>query len=105
MDLELHQKAMEKLQGEEERIEEAMGWIEAVTGIQKVGEFPDCLKSGKMLCALANTLRPGIIDKVNERPIPLLERVSKPLYFILFCLFVWFRFVRLVVCLAFIVLH
>ena len=92
MDLELHKKAQEKLHGEEERIKQAMEWIEKVSGMQRVGEFPDCLKSGKMLCALANALRPGmsslssyswclrfhsgIIPHVNERPIPLQERVS-----------------------------
>ena len=60
MDLELHKKAQEKLHGEEERIKQAMEWIEKVSGMQRVGEFPDCLKSGKMLCALANALRPGM---------------------------------------------
>jgi hypothetical protein len=43
-----------------------------VTGV--AGLF-DCLKSGRLLCEVANKVRPGIIPKIHIRPIPLMEQV------------------------------
>jgi len=74
MDLELSQKTEKKLEESTQRIENAMKWIEDVTGEKRKLPFPDCLKSGRVLCTLANAIWPGIIKDIHVRPITLLER-------------------------------
>jgi len=48
--------------------------IKDVLKEEKTIEFPDDLKSGKLLCRLINVVRPGMISKIHDAPIPLLER-------------------------------
>ncbi len=46
LDKELRERDMEKLKENERLVNDAMQWIEAVTGEKGVGSFPDNLKSG-----------------------------------------------------------
>ncbi|KAL6041527.1 calponin [Balamuthia mandrillaris] len=86
LDAELAHKA--KQQMEPERVKAALRWVYQVAKrpLPKEGFSPsdlltlDCLKSGKLLCAVANAIRPGIIPRVNQRPIPLMERENLQLY-------------------------
>eukprot|EP01050_Picozoa_sp_SAG11_P022184 SAG11_NODE_4126_length_2049_cov_1.605735_2_plen_222_part_00 len=45
-----------------------------MTGIAIEGELHDALRSGVMLCTLANTLRAGTIPKVSESALPFPQR-------------------------------
>jgi len=50
---------------------EVTEWIEAVSGEKKGDQvFGDWLKDGKVLCKLANTIKPGSTKKVNESTMP-----------------------------------
>eukprot|EP00005_Dracoamoeba_jomungandri_P014294 CAMPEP_0174267818 /NCGR_PEP_ID=MMETSP0439-20130205/35002_1 /TAXON_ID=0 /ORGANISM="Stereomyxa ramosa, Strain Chinc5" /LENGTH=358 /DNA_ID=CAMNT_0015355539 /DNA_START=103 /DNA_END=1176 /DNA_ORIENTATION=- len=80
LDAELSATTESKLR--ESQVDKAIAWIEAVTGIKGVGEFPDNLKSGKLLCELMNCIAPGIIPKINERPIALYERENITKYLV-----------------------
>lgn len=56
-------------------IEPMCKWLYEVVGEEATDQqFPDSLKSGRLLCALMNKLWPGIIPDVHTRPIALLER-------------------------------
>eukprot|EP01114_Cavostelium_apophysatum_P010520 TRINITY_DN2435_c0_g1_i5.p1 TRINITY_DN2435_c0_g1~~TRINITY_DN2435_c0_g1_i5.p1 ORF type:complete len:572 (-),score=160.50 TRINITY_DN2435_c0_g1_i5:82-1797(-) len=54
-------------------------WISDVTD-ELVYDVYESLKSGKVLCKLINTIRPGIVPKYNLRPIALMERENIQLY-------------------------
>lgn len=71
MEAEIAKKVEKKT---EPLIEPMCKWLYEVVGEQVVEQFPDCLKSGRLLCALMNKLWPGIIPEVHTRPVPLLER-------------------------------
>jgi hypothetical protein len=45
--------------------EEVRAWMVGL-GVAVEGDFMSALKSGVLLCNLANTLRPGIVKKVNK---------------------------------------
>lgn len=81
------QSSMQKLYGMEAEIakkiekktepliEPMCKWLYEVVGEEATDhQFPDSLKSGRLLCALMNKLWPGIIPDVHTRPIALLER-------------------------------
>uniref|UniRef100_A0A7S4W504 Calponin-homology (CH) domain-containing protein n=1 Tax=Alexandrium monilatum TaxID=311494 RepID=A0A7S4W504_9DINO len=52
-------------------VEEVVEWIEAITGLkQGDASFADWLKSGQVLCAVANAIRPGAIKRVSTSPVP-----------------------------------
>ncbi|ELR15035.1 uncharacterized protein ACA1_213320 [Acanthamoeba castellanii str. Neff] len=76
LDAELKEKEQEKLSMAEYRkmVDDAMAWLEQILGDKGVGDFPDNLKSGRVLCALINKHWPGMIPQVGDRPIPLIER-------------------------------
>ncbi|EOD15061.1 hypothetical protein EMIHUDRAFT_434223 [Emiliania huxleyi CCMP1516] len=61
MDKELADKAAAKFDPKMER--EAREWIEAVTGEALEGTLQEALKSGVVLCALVNALKPGVCKK------------------------------------------
>ncbi|XP_016343805.1 LIM and calponin homology domains-containing protein 1-like isoform X2 [Sinocyclocheilus anshuiensis] len=55
----------------EPAVREAQRWIEVVTG----GSFTDSdfrggLDNGILLCELLNTIRPGLVKKINRLPTP-----------------------------------
>jgi len=77
MDLEVHEKMKSKHDKNEEEI--CMDWIELITG-DPVDHFHKSLKSGVLLCKVLNKIRPGIIPKINPKPIPLLERENIQLF-------------------------
>jgi hypothetical protein len=56
LDAELKEKEQEKLSMAEYRkmVDDAMAWLEQILGDKGVGDFPDNLKSGRVLCALIN---------------------------------------------------
>jgi hypothetical protein len=77
LDAEISKKLESKFDAQAEK--DALQWIEKVTS-EKVFDFAEGLKSGKVLCKLINTLRPGTIPRYNPRPLPLMERDNLLLY-------------------------
>eukprot|EP00929_Paragymnodinium_shiwhaense_P068539 TRINITY_DN3448_c0_g1_i3.p1 TRINITY_DN3448_c0_g1~~TRINITY_DN3448_c0_g1_i3.p1 ORF type:complete len:463 (+),score=135.91 TRINITY_DN3448_c0_g1_i3:70-1458(+) len=56
---------------DEKQVEEVQQWIEQITGEKMGDQTPhEWLKSGQVLCKLANTIRPGIVKKVNDSSLP-----------------------------------
>eukprot|EP01043_Picozoa_sp_COSAG02_P046717 COSAG02_NODE_4397_length_5408_cov_7.517047_2_plen_1702_part_01 len=49
-------------------------WIEDVTGKQLDGKLAEELRSGEVLCELANAIRPQSIDKISRSPKPFDQR-------------------------------
>jgi len=78
IDLELQSKTTEKMTPE--IVQEACEWVFQVVGERGIGEFPDCFKSGKLLCQLVNKIRSDTIDTIHDRPISLLERENIRFY-------------------------
>jgi len=72
LDAELKAKADAKYDPKLEA--EAKNWIEAVTG-ESFGDasFADFLKSGQVLCKLANCIQPGLVKKVNKNKLPFMQ--------------------------------
>mmetsp|Transcript_125995 Transcript_125995/g.245742 ORF Transcript_125995/g.245742 Transcript_125995/m.245742 type:complete len:683 (-) Transcript_125995:24-2072(-) len=69
MDREAQEKKANKI--DISLVEEVVEWIEAITGLkQKDASFADWLRSGQVLCALANGIRPGVIKKVGTSSLP-----------------------------------
>eukprot|EP00644_Phytophthora_capsici_P015574 jgi/Phyca11/575123/estExt2_Genewise1.C_PHYCAscaffold_700149 len=58
--------------------EEAQEWIEAVLGEKFLTSFGDSLKDGVMLCTLMNTIKPGLIPRIQTSSMPFkqMENVS-----------------------------
>ncbi len=40
-------------------------WVQSMTGVD-CSNFPEALRSGVLLCTLANVIRPGAIEKINK---------------------------------------
>lgn len=90
LDAELARKSQEKLKPD--TVREAIVWVyKAARGNTKgsvlmpsssrgVAGLFDCLKSGRLLCEVANKVRPGIIPKIHIRPIPLMEQENIKMY-------------------------
>lgn len=76
-----HQKMMEERQmaADTEYEEKALDWIEEITG-EELDDFYKSLKSGVILCQLANCIQPGIIPKINKRNLPAVHRENIQLY-------------------------
>lgn len=57
---------------------EAQDWIEDVTGEPFVDEFEEELKSGRRLCELINSIKPGAVRRVNDSRMPFkqMENIS-----------------------------
>lgn len=72
LDAELQAKAAAKYDANAE--EEAAQWIQAITDVEVVGDFFGVLCTGEVLCHLMNSIRPGIVPKVNEAGMPFKER-------------------------------
>eukprot|EP01102_Stenamoeba_stenopodia_P007925 TRINITY_DN2236_c0_g1_i4.p1 TRINITY_DN2236_c0_g1~~TRINITY_DN2236_c0_g1_i4.p1 ORF type:complete len:509 (-),score=137.76 TRINITY_DN2236_c0_g1_i4:70-1596(-) len=68
MDLETHKKLKKKhnSQKAQEDEEEALDWVEAMTG-DKCDDIYESLKSGVTLCRLINAIRPNAIAKIDTR--------------------------------------
>ena len=49
-------------------------WIEAVTGTELADDLGDALKSGTVLCELANKITPGCVPKVSRSSMPFPQR-------------------------------
>ena len=81
LDLELSEKHNGTLERRDE-IQKVMKWLTTIVKSEKDLVFPDDLKSGKHLCMLMNKIRPGIIPRVNARPIPLMERENIQQYLV-----------------------
>ena len=75
MDIELHEKRKKNYSLKRE--EQAMDWIEKVTG-HHLDDFYEDLKSGVILCNLINTIYPGTAPNPSDRDIPLVHRVWFP---------------------------
>jgi hypothetical protein len=72
MDLELEAKKMAKYDKEKEN--DVRFWIEAVTGESfSSDDFQDSLKSGVLLCKLANIVKPGSVPKINSSKLPFMQ--------------------------------
>lgn len=54
--------------------DEAANWVQAITGVQVVGEFGEALRTGQVLCQLLNCIKPGTIAKINKAGMPFKER-------------------------------
>ena len=72
VDIEIHEKRKKGYSLKRE--EQAMDWIEEVTGIH-LDDFHSDLKSGVALCALINTIYPGVAPNPSTRDLPLMHRV------------------------------
>jgi len=72
LDAELAAKAAAKYDTNAEK--EATSWIEAITGSGVVGQFPEALRSGVVLCELLNRIKPGTVARVNAAGKPFKER-------------------------------
>jgi len=72
--------AAEKAQREVDDFNEAVAFVEEVTGDKYPGDLWDYLKDGRTLCKLANTLKPGIIKKVNKPGMPFKEMENLTMY-------------------------
>jgi len=69
MDREAQEKKANKI--DISLVEEVVEWIEAITKLkQQDASFADWLRSGQVLCALANGIQPGVIKKVSTSPLP-----------------------------------
>jgi len=55
------------------QMDEAVTWIEAVTGDKMEGTFDEWLRSGVVLCNLVNKIAPGSIKKVNKGSMPFMQ--------------------------------
>jgi len=56
------------------RAQEAREWMEQTTGdLFASNDFHESLKSGVLLCKLANKLKPGIVPKINTQKMPFLQ--------------------------------
>jgi len=79
LDADLKKKMLAKLNPEED--DQVCAWIGAVTGEQKVGDqtTAEYLKSGTVLCALANKIRPNSVTGVSKNKMPFnqMENISK----------------------------
>jgi len=53
---------------------EVTDWIETITGEKKEGNFHEWLKSGQVLCRLANKIKPGSVGTINTMKTPFKER-------------------------------
>jgi len=53
---------------------EVTNWISAVTGLAMEGTAGEWLHDGKVLCALANAIKPGSVKKVNTMNAPFKQR-------------------------------
>jgi len=76
-----HQKAMEERQMEvdAEYEETALDWIEEMTGIE-LDDIYRSLKSGVVLCQLANVIEPGVIPKIHTKNLAAVHRENIQLY-------------------------
>lgn len=54
-------------------------WLEQLIGEKLPQDLYEALRSGMVLCKAANAIRPGVIEKINDKPIngsvALMERV------------------------------
>ena len=75
MALEASVKELQRLKLEEMKpaMAEAQEWIEAVTETKMEGSFEDWLRSGVILCQLANKIAPGVIRRVNKQKMPFMQ--------------------------------
>ena len=78
MDKELADKAAAKFDPKMER--EAREWIEAVTGEALEGTLQEALKSGVVLCALVNALKPGVCKKPSTMKMAFQQMENIALY-------------------------
>ena len=73
LDAELKQKKEGKYDVQKER--EVRAWIEAVVGIRfPSSDFHASMKSGVILCQLANKIRPGIVGSISNSQMPFPQR-------------------------------
>jgi uncharacterized protein with ACT and thioredoxin-like domain len=72
LDADLAAKAAAKYDPELEKA--VCDWISAVTGQQQEGTIAEWLHDGKVLCALANAIKPGSVKKVNTMNAPFKQR-------------------------------
>uniref|UniRef100_A0A6B2KX77 Calponin-homology (CH) domain-containing protein n=1 Tax=Arcella intermedia TaxID=1963864 RepID=A0A6B2KX77_9EUKA len=71
IDYEIEKKKL--LQYDTDFANNIMDWIEDLTG-EEIDYFYECLKSGRVLCNLINTIRPHTIDRINKPGHALAER-------------------------------
>lgn len=50
--------------------QEAQQWIEAVLNEKFLASFGDSLKDGVILCTLMNAIKPGLVGKIQNSPMP-----------------------------------
>lgn len=62
-----------KLESMKPQMDEAVAWIEAVTGDKMEGTFDEWLRSGVVLCKLVNCIAPGSIKRVNKGSMPFMQ--------------------------------
>ena len=67
-----------KLEEMKPQMEEAVAWIEAVTGEGMEGTFDEWLRSGVILCKLLNGIVPGTVKKIatSSMPFKQMENIS-----------------------------
>jgi len=76
-----HQKAMEERQMalDPEHEEAALDWIEEMIGTE-LDDIYRSLRSGVVLCQLANIIEPGVIPKIHTKNLPAIHRENIQLY-------------------------
>lgn len=65
---------------EQEAFNEAIAYVEQVTGKSYPGDLWEWLKDGHVLCEMANKIKPGIIPKVGRAGMPFREMENIDMY-------------------------
>ena len=60
--------------------QKALAWISDVTGKLVAGPLMETLKSGVVLCELANALRPNIVKRISTSSMPFPQRENIKAY-------------------------
>ncbi|KAJ8608121.1 hypothetical protein CTAYLR_010252 [Chrysophaeum taylorii] len=69
----VRQAMARKLAEMKPQMDEAVTWIEAVTGLPMEGTFDEWLRSGVVLCTLVNKISPGSVKKINKGSMPFMQ--------------------------------
>jgi hypothetical protein len=70
----------ERAAEKQEAFDEAIAYVEQVTGKSYPGDLWEWLKDGHVLCELANKIKPGIIPKVGRAGMPFREMENIDMY-------------------------
>jgi len=72
--------ADEKAADDLEAFNDAVSFVEGITGDKYPGDLWEYLKDGQVLCKLVNTIKPGLVKKVNKPGMPFKEMENITMY-------------------------